>query len=45
LRQESEIDELRFWSRDQIESHLGSGVFTPNFEDEYRRFRSLLERD
>lgn len=39
-RQPSEIDELRFWTDEQIEAHLGTGVFTPNFEDEYRRFRS-----
>lgn len=31
-------DELaggRFWSREEIESSLGKGVFTPNFENEY----------
>lgn len=37
--QPEEIDEVRFWSRSEIERALGSGVFTPNFEDEYRRFR------
>ncbi len=37
-RQQSEIDELRFWSRTAIAAALGTGVFTPNFEDEYRRF-------
>lgn len=42
-RQESEIDELRFWSLNEIDEALGSGVFTPNFEDEYRRFLSLVE--
>jgi isopentenyldiphosphate isomerase len=36
-----EIEELRFWSRQEIEQALGSGVFTPNFEDEYRRFSAL----
>jgi isopentenyldiphosphate isomerase len=39
-RQESEIDELRFWSREQVRSALGTGVFTPNFEDEFRRFEA-----
>lgn len=39
VRQPSEIDELRFWTADEIEASLGSGVFTPNFEDEYRRFQ------
>ncbi|MBW2528692.1 MAG: NUDIX domain-containing protein [Deltaproteobacteria bacterium] len=38
-RQASEIDELRFWSPQEIESALGSGCFTPNFESEFRRFR------
>jgi len=37
-RLESEIDELRFWSRGQITAALGSGIFTPNFEDEFQRF-------
>jgi isopentenyldiphosphate isomerase len=40
VMQTSEIDELRFWSCDQIERALGSGVFTPNFEDEYARFKA-----
>ena len=33
-RQQSEVDELRFWTRGQIDKALGSGIFTPNFEDE-----------
>ena len=33
--QASEIDELRFWTRAEIEAALGSGVLTPNFEHEY----------
>jgi isopentenyldiphosphate isomerase len=37
-RQEDEIDELRFWTHDQIVDALGSGVFTPNFEHEYALF-------
>ncbi len=32
-----EIAELRFWTRAEIESALGTGQFTPAFEDEYRR--------
>ncbi len=38
VRQAEEIDELRFWSRDQIESALGRGQLTPNFEHEYGLF-------
>jgi len=33
-----EIDEIRFWSRAEIESALGSGIFTPNFEEEFSLF-------
>jgi isopentenyldiphosphate isomerase len=33
-----EIDELRFWSRAEIAVALGSGVFTPNFEQEFGTF-------
>jgi isopentenyldiphosphate isomerase len=38
----NEIDELRFWSRSEIESALGSSVFTPNFEDEYARVSAAI---
>ncbi|MBN1269015.1 MAG: NUDIX domain-containing protein [Kiritimatiellae bacterium] len=34
-----EIDEGRFWTMEEIEEHLGVGVFTPNFEHEFRRFQ------
>lgn len=39
----SEIDEGRFWSFAEIEENLGSGVFTPNFEEEYSRLLRLPE--
>jgi isopentenyldiphosphate isomerase len=41
-RQVSEIDELRFWTRAEIEAQLGTGVFTPNFEDEYARLKAAI---
>lgn len=34
-------DELaggRFWSPEEIAENLGKGIFTPNFENEYRKF-------
>jgi len=31
-----EITDGRFWSETEIEKNLGKGVFTPNFEHEYR---------
>lgn len=35
----------RFWSREEILSSIGKGIFTPNFEDEYRTYiRPLAER-
>lgn len=37
-------DELaggRFWAPDEIESSLGKGIFTPNFEQEYIRIKLL----
>ena len=39
----SEIDEGRFWSFAQIERTLASGVFTPNFEEEFSRLKSHLD--
>jgi isopentenyl-diphosphate delta-isomerase type 1 len=36
--QEDEIDEGRFWSPEEIRQKLGQGLFTPNFEMEFRRF-------
>ena len=36
----SEIEEGRFWEMMEIEQALGSGVFTPNFEFEFARYRS-----
>ncbi len=30
-----EIEAVRFWSAAEIEAALGSGVFTPNFEEEW----------
>ena len=30
-----EIDEIRFWNIDEIKSRIGTGIFTPNFEQEF----------
>ena len=30
-----EIDEVKFWSADEIEAMLGKDLFTPNFEEEW----------
>ena len=39
---EDEVDETRFWSRDEIENSIGRGILTPNFEMEYRRILPAL---
>jgi len=33
--QSPEVDELRFWTKNEIERTLGKGVFTPNLEHDY----------
>ncbi len=33
-----ELEGGRFWSRTEIEENLGKGVFTPNFELEYKQY-------
>lgn len=37
-----ELDGGRFWTAAEIASALGQGIFTPNFEQEYTRFRACL---
>jgi len=37
----TEIEEGRFWTQEEIIQHLGSGVFTPNFEAEIERVFNL----
>lgn len=32
-----ELDGGRFWSMEEIQTNLGKGIFTPNFESEYKR--------
>lgn len=39
-----ELDDGRFWTFQEIESQLGAQVFTPNFEHEYRLFKTILKR-
>lgn len=35
----AEIDEVRFWTGQEIASSLGRGIFTPHFEEEWRSYR------
>lgn len=37
-----EIADGRFWTREEIESQLGTGIFTPHFEREYKAISKQL---
>ncbi|RJP57348.1 MAG: NUDIX domain-containing protein [Candidatus Auribacter fodinae] len=39
-----EISEGRFWTAREIQKAVGTDIFTPNFEDEWRRF-TIWRRD
>ena len=39
---QDEVDEGRWWPLEEVDENLGKGVFTPNFESEYRMIRSDL---
>lgn len=44
--QASEVDELRFWTVEEIQARLGEGIFTPNFAEEFAlALPSLLQID
>ena len=33
-----ELSDGRFWTAEEIKNNLGKSIFTPNFEDEYRKY-------
>lgn len=37
-----EIDDGRFWSKQEIEQNIGKEIFTPNFESEFTKIKDLL---
>jgi isopentenyl-diphosphate delta-isomerase type 1 len=41
---QQEISEIRFWTQEEIEAQLGSGTFTPNFEEEWGMFLDWCRR-
>ena len=45
IRPSEELDGGRFWTAEEIRTNLGRGVFTPNFEDEWRRLEAVLQKD
>lgn len=38
-----ELDDLQFWTKKKVESAIGTGIFTPIFENEYPMIRKLLK--
>ncbi len=39
--QSDELEELRFWTKNQVEKNIGKDVFTPNFEHEFLLLKKL----
>ena len=37
-----EVSEGRWWKPQELDQGMGQGLFTPNFEDEYKRIRPAL---
>ena len=37
-----ELDGGKWWELDEIDAHIGKGIFTPNFESEFAMIRSRL---
>lgn len=37
---QEEIDEVRFWGIDEIRENIGKGIFSDNFEDEFKMYFS-----
>jgi len=42
---QQEIKEGRFWTVEEIEEALETGTFTPNFEEEFERYRQVASDD
>jgi hypothetical protein len=39
-----EIEFGRFWRMSEIEKNIGKGIFTPNFEQEFKMLKTLREK-
>lgn len=37
-----EIDDARFWSFKEVENAIGTGVLTPNFEQEFQKIKTKI---
>lgn len=40
-----EISEVRFWTIEEIYSHLGKQIFTPNFEKEFELLQKIFSKE
>lgn len=40
-----EIDAVKFWEMKEIEEHLGKGILSDNFENEFKRYRQWMETE
>ena len=38
---DEEVEEIRFWSKNQLENEIDTGIFTPNFVHEFSMLKSL----
>jgi isopentenyl-diphosphate delta-isomerase type 1 len=43
--QPEEIDDVRYWSVEDIKKNMGSGIFTPNFEQEFGLYMAWFEKE
>jgi isopentenyldiphosphate isomerase len=39
--QSEEVEEIRFWTKKQVENSLGKNIFTPNFEHEFALLQEM----
>lgn len=39
-----EIDAVRYWTTEEIDAAIGTGVFTPNFEEEWAMYQAFRRR-
>ncbi|WP_347841095.1 NUDIX domain-containing protein [uncultured Draconibacterium sp.] len=39
--QSDEVDELKFWTKNQVAKNIGEDVFTPNFEHEFKLLKEM----
>ena len=40
-----EIEDGKFWSGEEVRDRIGTGIFTPNFEQEYQKYLEWLDSE